>query len=333
MNNTDSGTYVCNAINSVGKVSKNFIVEMVEYPSILFDFEDPITLSSNEIHNQTCYAQGIPAPSVYWLYDGKRTQEGDTITLNSKMKPGNYTCVAENTEGKIEQSFILKINTKPTMLPSFDVTDREKEIREGSNLKLICPFENYDSIEWERNGILLKGQTNNELLEKGIHRRSQGEYKCTAINPFGTQDFSYQVDILTPPTIAVFDKLKRKIVHKTIDFEEIALKRGENLELKCEALGNPLPNIQWTKDNNNTGDGNIFKIKNISFADAGTYVCVAENSQATAEKHFRVEVNLAPYIEDGIKHVNIEQALGESVELHCNVVGSPQPFFFWFLNE
>ena len=59
---------------------------------------------------------------------------------------------------------------------------------------------------------------------------------------------------------------------------------GNNLQLTCEALSRPKPNITWTKDKpgnqGNTGvvqEGKVLTITNINRTDAGTFTCTAYN--------------------------------------------------------
>ena len=59
---------------------------------------------------------------------------------------------------------------------------------------------------------------------------------------------------------------------------------GDNLQLACEALGQPEPNIAWTKEKpGNQGntivvqEGKVLTITNINRSDAGDYTCTAYN--------------------------------------------------------
>ena len=64
---------------------------------------------------------------------------------------------------------------------------------------------------------------------------------------------------------------------------------GDNVTLSCNASGNPVPEISWTRDGSlvSSGDqrisfeaGNIqLTITNVSRADTGEYRCVADNSE------------------------------------------------------
>ena len=56
---------------------------------------------------------------------------------------------------------------------------------------------------------------------------------------------------------------------------------GENYTLKCNASGDPHPNITWTKDgvpvNQFNASGYFLRLVNVQRKDAGSYRCTASN--------------------------------------------------------
>ena len=64
---------------------------------------------------------------------------------------------------------------------------------------------------------------------------------------------------------------------------------GDNVTLSCNASGNPLPAMSWTRDGSlvSSGDQRIsfearnrrLTITNVSRVDSGEYRCVADNSE------------------------------------------------------
>ena len=62
---------------------------------------------------------------------------------------------------------------------------------------------------------------------------------------------------------------------------EPTVHEGNNLRLTCEALGQPKPNITWSKEKaGKTGvvqEGKVLNITNINRIDAGTFTCTAYN--------------------------------------------------------
>ena len=79
---------------------------------------------------------------------------------------------------------------------------------------------------------------------------------------------------------------------------EQTVHEGSNLELTCEALGKPEPNITWTKEKTgnqgNTGVlqvGKMLIIKEISRNDSGAFNCAAYNGFGEADSK-TVHVNV-----------------------------------------
>ena len=70
---------------------------------------------------------------------------------------------------------------------------------------------------------------------------------------------------------------------------------GDNVTLSCNASGNPVPTISWTRDGSliSSGDQRIsfeagnrrLTITNVSRVDSGEYRCVADNSEGNDTSH------------------------------------------------
>lgn len=281
----------------------------------------------------TCFAIGHPEPDVYWSYEGKRIQDGTAIEMSSSMKSGFYSCVAENSEGKAEQKFYFNAIVKPTIIKEFDSSLHHKDVREGHELQLQCPFENYDKISWETNGVSLKDQMKNLLRLQLIERSFNGEIKCTATNSAGSSSFSYEINILIPPKVAVMDAKTKTIIFETKHYEKLNFNAGNTLELRCEAEGNPIPQIRWTKSDEFILEGDTMLIDKVSSIDGGIYKCEAKNNEGVAHKIYEIEVSSSPNIIDGVKEVKLDRFVGDSITLRCNIDGSPSPQFSWLKNK
>ena len=75
--------------------------------------------------------------------------------------------------------------------------------------------------------------------------------------------------------------------------ENAIIAEGSNVTLCCNASGDPVPTISWTKDGstlstsgnsriNFGGDNKTLTISNVNKADSGEYRCVAVNSLGDA---------------------------------------------------
>ena len=86
---------------------------------------------------------------------------------------------------------------------------------------------------------------------------------------------------------------------------EQTVHESSNLQLTCEALGKPEPNITWTKEKTgnqgNTGvlqEGKVLTIKKISRNDSGTFNCAAYNGFGEADSktvHVNVTCEYMPW--------------------------------------
>jgi hemicentin len=325
----DANTYTCIAENDSGKpAKKTFNIAVTDPPSIIYSPKN-LTVNSNQPITAECFATGHPDPDVYWVHDGERIQDGISFVMNSSMASGFYSCVAENSERIVENKFFFKTVSKPNLIKEFDPTKHQKDVQEGEKLELLCPFENYANISWEANGVVLQEQTKILLEIQNIKTSSKGEIKCIATNSAGSSTFLFEVNILAKPKIVAINKKTLGTIFKTVDNEKILIKSGNNLELQCEATGNPVPMMSWKKDENVIAEGKILKFVKISNMDVGTYSCEAKNNIGIAKNFFEIDVSSPPVIQDGVKLVELTKNAGESVTLKCNIDGSPSPDYSW----
>uniref|UniRef100_A0A8C5GD24 Roundabout, axon guidance receptor, homolog 3 (Drosophila) n=1 Tax=Gouania willdenowi TaxID=441366 RepID=A0A8C5GD24_GOUWI len=139
---TDSGYYICQAINVAGSILTKALLE-VETPS---DRVPPIirqgpanhTLASGSTAQLHCHILGNPIPSIQWEKDGQRILGNDArislmengtfqITNLQETDSGVYTCVASSSSGETSWSGVLTVResgaassvqaTEPFQLP------------------------------------------------------------------------------------------------------------------------------------------------------------------------------------------------------------------------
>ncbi|XP_067157638.1 immunoglobulin superfamily member 10 [Apteryx mantelli] len=114
--------------------------------------------------------------------------------------------------------------------------------------------------------------------------------------------------------------------------------------IPCEATGNPLPTIQWTKISSepdaskSTHDrrfevfaNGTLSIAEVSIQDGGQYLCVAANRHGSAQLLVTLSVvAYPPRIAEGRSRV-ITAHSGEPVAVTCKAEGRPAPTFSWIL--
>ena len=168
-------------------------------------------------------------------------------------------------------------------------------IVEGNNVTLHCnatgnPAPN---ISWTKDGsptILFQGERYDVV---NITRQASGDYTCTAWNRVGDQA-NATATITVQYNSVISQKPSSKVVVE-----------GENVTLRCNATGNPAPNITWTKDGSPTVlyQGETYSIVNIQRQAAGDYTCTAwngvgekTNATATVTVHCKLIFVLLIYL-------------------------------------
>lgn len=182
----------------------------------------------------------------------------------------------------------------------FSVTTVSAELPEDywyttvTSLEVACRFSdvspfnmNLFTLTWEKAGTPLVNGTkysifeNGTLLIKNPKRDNMGEYQCifqySPNSPIEKQEFKPQPPVVTAcPAIVSHDN-------------DINMLEGDDLELKCEVSGYPMPNVTWFKDNikmNATirihfleykGANGKLKIFSVEHSDEGSYIFLAEN--------------------------------------------------------
>lgn len=323
---------MCTAKNAVRAVDKIFSIKLLESP-VFFDELEDVKISARESTIVECIAFGHPEPQIFWTFEGKKIEDGDKLHLNDSMKSGTYSCMAVNSEGESKNSFTVTIIAKLTLIEGFEQGKLQRDVTEGDEIKLICPFENYEKITWKQDGILLYDQMTSTLSVNKADKSHDGEYECNAINPNESRSFSYQVNVSLAPRFSFFDDVTSRFTYKNKTAVEIIQKFGQSSSLKCDAHGNPAPTIEWIRDGNIIGKGESFNIEDAKFTDAGVYVCEVKNPLGVARKTFTIKVQSVPYIVEGKEIIHHEKTVGESLTLNCNVEASPAPIVIWTRNK
>ncbi|CAI2353571.1 unnamed protein product [Caenorhabditis sp. 36 PRJEB53466] len=132
----DSGRYTCEAVNSIGKASHTFNLELISSvpPNI---YEGPQSVSST-LGGQVvfvCKARGTPQPDYTWSFDGSTighikgrfmvSDDGTELRISNieKKDEGYYSCMAGNAVGAMSADAKLTViggETKKGSTPQID---------------------------------------------------------------------------------------------------------------------------------------------------------------------------------------------------------------------
>lgn len=191
------------------------------------------------------------------------------------------------TESK--QQFILEES------PHFTEKLCDLNVQEGERCLLMCKVSSsqpISKIEWYRDGIPITNyhryliRFDNNLCTLSIDETATEDsatFTCRAINQLGFDDTSSrlicqqpeQMEMLIPPNFL-------KVLNN------LNVTDGTSVVWKCFVEGNPLPTVQWFKNDQcidvlpqynftyNNGES-ILCMDNLTILDAGIYTCVAKN--------------------------------------------------------
>ncbi|KAM7442287.1 Hemicentin-1 [Porites harrisoni] len=312
--------YKCIITNYLGSVEASTIVT-VYYPAVVA--YSPLNQTVLEGTNVTlhCNASGKPTPNITWTKDGSQAVlfQGDIYGFVNvqRLNAGDYTCSAWNGVGR-QSNATATVNVQYESV--IDKGPFNRTVVEGDNITFSCnatgnPTPN---ITWTKVGssrLLYQGKTYSIY---NIQRETAGDYACTAWNGVGKKSHA-------SATV---------IVHygSTIDqkISSVVVIEGNNVTIKCNATGNPPPNITWIKDISPLVfyQGESYDIVNIDRNSAGNYTCTAwngvgekANATAAVTVHYESAIDLALS--------NITVVEGDNVTLHCNATGIPTPNITW----
>ncbi|XP_068154440.1 uncharacterized protein [Drosophila tropicalis] len=137
-------------------------------------------------------------------------------------------------------------------------------------------------------------------------------------------------DLLIPPSIT---DLRSPDAQRSVIVEE-----GRTLNLSCSATGNPVPKVEWRRDDGRTINvngmemasisGQFLKFTNITRHQMAAYTCYANNGIApVANATFLVEVHFAPMI--SVYRQMIYAEYQSSATLECQVEAFPEAIRYW----
>nr|XP_051704422.1 roundabout homolog 3 isoform X1 [Oryctolagus cuniculus] len=298
---SDAGTYVCVASNMAGeRESGGAELVVLERPSFLRRPVNQVVLADAPV-TFLCEVQGDPQPQLRW-----RKEEGELPTGRYEIRSdyslwighvsaedeGTYTCVAENSVGRVEASGSLSVHVPP----QFVTQPRDQMVALGDSVTFQCETRGNPppAVFWQKEGsqVLLfpsqslqptgrfsvspRGQLNITQVQSG----DAGYYVCQAVSVAG----SILAKALLEIKGASLDGLPPVILQGPAN-QTLAL--GSSVWLPCRVTGSPQPSVQWKKDGqwlqgddlqlNLLANGTLY-IADLQEMDMGFYSCVAKSS-------------------------------------------------------
>ncbi|XP_033947808.1 hemicentin-1 [Pseudochaenichthys georgianus] len=336
----DAGAYQCLAKNEAGvavgrtklvlQVPPVLSVPRVEYTAVL---GQPVSLE--------CVADGQPQPEVSWHKERRPMVDGAHIHIfangtlaiisTQRSDAGLYTCTAKNLAGRASHDMRLIIQVPPMIPPA----QTDLSVIQGFQALLPCAAQGSPEpkVTWKKDGAIvprLPGKftvlRSGELIIERAKSGDAGVFTCVATNAAGSAKQDIRLSVNMRPA---FKELPG----------DVTLNKGQSLALSCHAQGTPSPVISWTVNNSpytgatvdDAGRGSLI-IENVTMSEAGTYVCIAENSVGSIRALSFVRIREPPVLK-GEAHMSQTAVQGGSAMLDCPVHGDPSPVLHWLRDD
>ncbi|XP_019355735.1 hemicentin-1 isoform X2 [Alligator mississippiensis] len=350
---SDTGQYVCKAINIAGRDVKNFHLNVYVPPSIQGPEQECINETISNPVTFACDATGIPPPTLIWLKNGKSIENSDSLEVHilsggsklqiarsQQLDSGTYTCVASNVEGKAQKSYILSVQVPPNIAGSEMPSD--VSVLLGESFQLVCNANGIPTpvLQWLKDGksvpsnesqrirVTPDGSTLNILRALTT---DAGKYTCVATNPAGEEDRIFNLNVYVPPAI----------LNNKVEPEELTALLDTSVNIECTATGTPPPQINWLKNGlplsissqiRLLSAGQILRIARAHLSDVGVYTCVASNRAGVDNKHYSLQVYVPPNMDNAGGTEEVIIVKGNTASVMCLSDGTPTPKMSWLKN-
>ncbi|TRZ13268.1 hypothetical protein HGM15179_013842 [Zosterops borbonicus] len=334
----DEGRFECIATNTAGEARKVFLVSVHVPPTIADDLTDVVVtrLSPAVL---TCYASGVPPPTVSWSKDGAqlgsrgggyRVLPRGALEIRQALPAhsGHYTCTARSAAGMARKHLRLTVHEPPALKPLPGMVI----VMANTSAVLSCEATGVPrpQVTWQKDGVGVTGGSGLKVLPNGQLRllraapEDAGTYLCMARNPSGTAAGRTRLIVQVPPIIAAGPL-------------ELVVLEGLEVLLPCAARGVPEPRVSWSREGALLRGGRAtvlpsgeLLLRDVQEGDAGSYSCTAVNSAGRAVRRLSLSIHTLPTFTHLPTDITLSR--GERLELVCAAVGSPQPHVSWMAN-
>ncbi|VTJ68807.1 Hypothetical predicted protein [Marmota monax] len=338
----DEGVYSCTATNLAGESQGDVALKVLVPPSI-----EPGPVNKAVLENASvtleCLASGVPPPDVSW-FKGRQplsSRTGVTVSADGRAllierarlsDAGSYRCVASNVAGSTELQLGLRVNVPPqvTLPPSLP-----GPVLLGAPVRLTCNATGAPSptLMWLKDGnpVSTAGTPGLQVFPGGrvltvasARTSDSGSYSCVAVSAVGEDRRDVVLQVHMPPSILGEELNVSVVAH-------------ESVALECQSHAVPPPVLSWRKDGRPlhlrpgvrlSADKALLQVDRAEPWDAGHYTCEALNRAGRSEKHFNLNVWVAPEFPSS-KPRTLTVNEGHPARLSCECQGIPHPKISW----
>ncbi|XP_011609548.1 cell surface glycoprotein MUC18 isoform X1 [Takifugu rubripes] len=199
-------------------------------------------------------------------------------------------------------------------------------VKEGDTVELRCQGDGSPPPSFifnrEQEPDVDLGDSGDILLLTSVTRKDGGIYQCRPQDVDGASEvrgeMQLNVHFLDPAVV--------------VPKESELMLRGEDLIATCNALSSLKTSTVWYKDGQQVSHGNMLQLKDATYDTAGEYICdVTVPSLPALHTHGSIHIIVqgAPQMVGMEQEVQLEEAVGRTVNLSCEVQSYPRPVVSW----
>ncbi|XP_021701340.1 protein amalgam [Aedes aegypti] len=209
-----------------------------------------------------------------------------------------------------------------------------------SDTKAILAIHTHMVALNQRLSVTHNGHNTWKLHISHVQLNDSGSYMCQ-VNTDPMRHQSGNLEVVVPPDILNSND------PNSASLEEGVANENGNIQLVCQAVGVPLPNVQWRREDGKdivirtegrekqvmkAVEGERLILNQVQRTDMGGYLCIASNGiPPSVSKRYDVQVNFAPSVRAGNQLV--AAPVESHVMLQCIVEAFPTPLNGWYKND
>ncbi|XP_076659528.1 obscurin isoform X4 [Halictus rubicundus] len=366
---TDCGAYKLVITNPTGELTSLCAVAIKPQrrkPSFSKPLEDTKAIVGQPLKLEA-QVVAFPNPQVQWFKDGLPLRHSKEIYFMNEpngliglridnVRPedaGTYSLTASNSLGETSGSAKVTVEEKEKR-PEFITNLQPLTVVEGFPVKLEVKVlgKPAPQLQWFKDGQEIKpdGQRiktvslpdgSQALIIERATPEDAGEYQVIAGNTEGTSSCK--------GTISIMGKLQEGVPEEKPSFmnpmRDVYVEEGQPLNLSATFVGNPVPDVSWTKDGapvsssgrlTVTCDGKKteLEINPCEPKDAGVYECRVANplgedsTKATANIR---KIYTPPSFSQ--RFTDLQQLPTFDAKFPARIAGLPRPEISWYFND
>ncbi|XP_052081097.1 hemicentin-1-like [Mytilus californianus] len=370
---SDSGIYICCAINAVGLAQSNNINLTVEgnmnYPFVQLNPERSIQVKYGGTFSLKSYIRSnkqYPIREIYWQYinngivtrvdskTGGNNIDNSSLTFMhvTTSESGQFTCFATNDVGTSKSNSIdVKVNGAT---PNIKVENTRYESVFGEMVELVCQI----SAEPPLTNVYWEKVANDTRMI--INTGSVGYQNGTRVNPSLTIKYSTLFDTgnytcLGSNSVGI-SRSESIFLHVTGDLPEVSVpilavnvSFGDSVNLICNVTAKPLHDFVYWEHKETfatrrilTGtvgtEGSTVETPSLTLKYAtntmsGLYTCFARNAVGIS-KSSTIKLKVNGGLPEVVVDVrNYSTTYGKKIKLDCRVTAHPEVVFVYWQKE